>query len=207
MPEILAGNPEEYYEGFLNDFLREQGISLLEYPKTDHQEITKRAIGRKRPFVDRDRGYRDTLIWLSVINLLKTAKTKVALITSDKGFFQENLPHADLIEDLSKLKISAEEFLIFPSLKEFNMSHIVPLLEEATDLEVVFSDPDKSFINLFDFVQNELVKFVRNQELEPMDLELSYYLETMILEFVEEVKDIDLDSISVRRQNQKIDFY
>ena len=63
---------------------------ILGYPSVSTKELAQRSIAHHVPFQDRDRGLRDTLIWLTVKEYLFDAKgtgTNVALVTNDKVFW------------------------------------------------------------------------------------------------------------------------
>ena len=72
--------------------------SVLDYPDTPHKELAKRAIHRKKPFDNKGSGYRDSLIWESVVELASAVEGQVVLLTKDKNFSEEN---GNLAEELN----------------------------------------------------------------------------------------------------------
>ena len=43
-------------------------------------------MAQRRPFIGKARGYRDTLLWLTILSHLRDADEKIALICDDNGF-------------------------------------------------------------------------------------------------------------------------
>ena len=74
---------------------------ILDYPDVPLKELAFRSIQSKRPFLKRDRGFRDTLIWLSLRQHLTNAPdppAAVILVTDDGGFY--NFEGTGVSEDL-----------------------------------------------------------------------------------------------------------
>lgn len=82
-------------------------------PKVAAADLLKRDLERRRPFMEiehRQRkksvGFRDVLIWETVLELAKSSRYNMILfVTSDNGFIdqQSRTLHPDLLEDLSLL--------------------------------------------------------------------------------------------------------
>ena len=82
--------------------LSEEG-RILEYPKTTPKDLARRSIAVQAPFQENDRGFRDSLIWLNVMECLKgtaTGSQKITLVTDDKAFW--NKKKTALNESLGK---------------------------------------------------------------------------------------------------------
>ncbi|WGT34681.1 PIN domain-containing protein [Pseudomonas atacamensis] len=106
-------------ENFEFDFIehledRCDNLELLEYEEVSHREVVARALTNKKPFSDGEKGYRDTLIWLSLVHHLKKTKYKgevVFLTNNTSDFFEkkgsELALHKDLVSDLNAHGITA----------------------------------------------------------------------------------------------------
>ena len=96
---------------------------ILSYPSVSPEELSRRSIERRRPFTRCDRGMRDTLIWLTVMEYLlgqpKNSDQKVLLITENKDFLNGDKDglHKDLVDDLLKESIPATSVIVRPSLR------------------------------------------------------------------------------------------
>jgi hypothetical protein len=81
------------------------GWAVLPYPAVPHRQVVARALARRRPFDPRGRGgYRDTLIWESVLELARQGGVAhVVLVTRNHKDFAAGDGsgwHADLRADL-----------------------------------------------------------------------------------------------------------
>jgi hypothetical protein len=68
---------------------RVENTERISYDNIPHSEVVQRALLNKKPFLDGEKGYRDTLIWLSLIDYLVTNNIEddVAFITGNKSDF------------------------------------------------------------------------------------------------------------------------
>ena len=96
----------------------------LKYPHVSTEELSQRSIQRRRPFQDGDRGLRDTLVWLTILEYLltqpKDAEPKVIFVTNNKkDFLNENGDglHEDLLGDLKLACIPNESVIVRTSLR------------------------------------------------------------------------------------------
>ena len=89
-------------------------------------------MAQRRPFIGKDRGYRDTLLWLTILSHLRDADEKIALICDDNGFSrsrdQDEL-HPHLLEDLADAALSGDSVVLYKSLGSFVGDHVAPRLE------------------------------------------------------------------------------
>lgn len=106
-------------------------VEVISYDDVSHRVLVKKAIGAKRPFTDSEKGYRDALIWHSLIDFIRSKDEGVAVAfvsANSKDFFKKDsaLPefHADLEADLVEGKIE-NRFLLYRSLDEFVSSNKV----------------------------------------------------------------------------------
>ena len=79
-----------YYEARLRQEFVHLAVTLTDLPWVSHQEVLDRAIARRHPFDKNGRGYQDTLIWLSVVELAKTGKFKrIAFVSGNTSDFSD----------------------------------------------------------------------------------------------------------------------
>lgn len=100
-----------------------KNVIFLEYDNIPNSLIVDRAIKRIKPFQDKEKGFRDTLIWLSFIEYLKANNIEedVAFINNNSNDFfnkEKTLFHSDLILDINRLELS-NNFEVFKSLSDF----------------------------------------------------------------------------------------
>ncbi|HXO42417.1 MAG TPA: PIN domain-containing protein [Thermoanaerobaculia bacterium] len=106
-----------------------QGRTILPYPQISHQAIVKRIYEGKRPFHNGEVGYKDFLIWRSVVELLATyneQSTKVVFISANAADFaaSKSEPNAGLhAEYLDELTAADRERLsYFTSVESYTRS-------------------------------------------------------------------------------------
>lgn len=72
-------------------------IEVAPPPNTPHEEIVARAVSRKPPFNESGSGYRDTLTWMTCLELAKEGRD-VFFVSQDKDFAGGNLELAPELE-------------------------------------------------------------------------------------------------------------
>jgi hypothetical protein len=89
----------------------------------DILELADRAIGRRRPFNDQGTGFRDSLIWETVLDLACVApRTRVALLSSDAAFAADDktgLLHPQLVADVMLSGGSKDQVVLFKSMADY----------------------------------------------------------------------------------------
>lgn len=92
------------YEEWLVERLESFGIDLLPWPQAPHEYIARRASERRPPFDEAGSGYRDTLVWLSCLELATAGRT-VFLVSQDKDFIGRDQALAEaLVEEVIDLE-------------------------------------------------------------------------------------------------------
>jgi len=120
VPGMLEGLREQS----LRQRLIEVADRLVPYPILNHQQVVKRLLAGYRPFSGtKDKGYRDFLIWLSVLQVAAEFNSTVLFITNNSNDFcgnKDNRLHEDLILDLQERQISLEQIIITKSFSSAN---------------------------------------------------------------------------------------
>ena len=93
---------------------------ILGYPSVSPKELAQRSIAGRVPFQSRDRGLRDTLIWLTVKEYLIGAKdieTNVIFVTEDKVFLDTSNSklNESLVRELVPAGISLDSIDVRPN--------------------------------------------------------------------------------------------
>lgn len=84
------------------------GGRIAPIPDVSHAEIARRSLDARRPFNDNDRGYRDTLLWHTALELLRDGDS-VVLVSNDKSaFVADGQLHPDLSAELQSWGLSTE---------------------------------------------------------------------------------------------------
>lgn len=88
------------YREDIEQLVSEADGKLLPIPEVPHARLIGRAVSRKRPFDANGDGYRDALVWESVLELLEVAGDRVILISNDSTAFSETRERPQLAADL-----------------------------------------------------------------------------------------------------------
>lgn len=122
--------------------LEENFIEYLDFSMISQRETVTRALAHRPPFKDSEKGYRDTLIWLSLLHYLKKNEVEgeVAFISSNSNDFYNSKKtdlKAELIEDVNSLNLKCN-IQIFNSLFHFIDEKVLDdkLLEEDELYEI-----------------------------------------------------------------------
>lgn len=133
---------DETYE--FRDILKKrfENLKLVPFDKVSHSLLVPRAIRSVRPFRENEKGYRDSLMWLSLLEYLKDEHSNLAEIifinANSTDFFQKDSAelklHADLKADLCQAGFSGT-FRPFTSLKHFADEEIDKVLHSINHEE------------------------------------------------------------------------
>lgn len=120
------------FENTLLQNLAQAGVTILPYPEVAHEELARRAISRTRPFDQKGSGYRDSLIWFSILRFASEDQGHILLVTGDNDFTDDSGKlHPDLKEDLKRNGRVGCTLAVFKSLKQAIDKNIRPKLAQV----------------------------------------------------------------------------
>jgi hypothetical protein len=97
---------------------RRQGL-IAKLPVADLSTLQQRSISRTKPFNKGDKGFRDTLIWMNTVELVKDYH-RVSFVSANTSDYAEGSGlHPDLEKDLCTVLPKNVHFRYFASLPEF----------------------------------------------------------------------------------------
>lgn len=140
--EVARNQLLDEYPSILNQRLEELNIKKLPYPAIPHKEIVARDLKRRRPFQKSGKGYRDALIWETILRIIDNKDENPNVIFVNKNihdFFEKNELHQDLKEDLISKGFSSDSLSIYENLKDAIDKHIRPLQERIQGLLQTYS--------------------------------------------------------------------
>ena len=150
----------------------------------------RRRLHGKKPFNEKGSGYRDALIWESVLELAARVEGNVVLVSPDTDFRdgQSNL-HGDLIEDLVDLNLSLDKITLATSLSTLVDKYVRPKLG-TVPWEGPLQILARRGIHLEDAVGLIIQEACLGREWEPLELRLPWQCESPTLDIVEGVSDL-----------------
>jgi predicted nucleic acid-binding protein len=124
------------YPESLDALLKSMKAQILPYPSVSHPKLVERALIPNKPFVASGRGYRDTLIWFSILELARNCTTEISFISGNTDDWcqsrNELKLHGDLLKDLDAEGIDTSRFRMFDSLGDFIQRCAVMTLQVAS---------------------------------------------------------------------------
>lgn len=138
-PEIDFEKQINSYEYILSQRCDEIGIKIIQYPSIGHREVVKRELDKRKPFKDSTKGYRDALIWESILEYSKTIAPDdtIILLSQNTDDFAKgkNTLHPDLVSDCQLLGFQENRITLISSFHEFIQNEIVPASQEMEELK------------------------------------------------------------------------
>lgn len=150
------------YENYLIELAQRFNRIKLNFPlipNIKHEEIVNRAIKKEKPFSESGRGYRDTLIWINILELATSSGEKIAFISENINDFadkkNEKSFHSDLIKELSDKQLQ-DKVLYYPSIHLFFDQCILPSLPQIEQTIAKFLKATKEY----SFFEDALLDFL-----------------------------------------------
>jgi len=145
------------YQSRLHSRLSSIGTVFLPYPNVNHEDLVIRDLARKRPFRD-GRGYRDTLIWHSILKQVAENPGEYILVTKNSRDFCLDTDiqqlHDDLSSDLKLLPFSGK-FIVRSELKEVVNEFIKPVLHRVEDIKHALQKGTYKSLSLENILEQE----------------------------------------------------
>lgn len=125
------------YINFFKSTIQSNG-TIYPIPEISHFDIINRELSRQKPFKPNGAGYRDYLIWQSILLDLIKYKNEVHFISNNIQDFMQNGEIAiDLQMDLEENNIPIDLLKIYNSLEEYNEIHTKKHLHTLDQLNVL----------------------------------------------------------------------
>jgi PIN domain len=174
------------YRNRLDSAVKACNARILDLPKVGHEELLGRVLAAVKPFTDKGRGYKDALIWFTIVELLQSCDEDLVFISDNHRDWargqERNLLHLDFWKDLSFRKIKPNRVVLIASLSEFNQEYTLKTLKELSPTDAqLYPDPDYQQIltDGHDFVKTEmpaalagLLGAIARFEAEPLEVTL-----------------------------------
>ncbi len=145
------------YNYFLTTDIKEDfNLEIFDYCQISHERIVNRAILHKKPFDEKsEKGYRDSLIWESILDIAQKAEDEVVFITNNKKDFLSGETtdlHPELIADLEAINIPLEKIRVFKSIGDFVKEFILPKIKQIG--KVILEENLKEY-TIIDYLRSE----------------------------------------------------
>ncbi|MCA1001010.1 PIN domain-containing protein [Bacillus thuringiensis] len=160
--ELSVEEETRKYMDYLKVTLDLNEKDIVPYKESYLKEVVKRAVNRIKPCSSKGEEFRDTLLWLTVLDIAKEKEDKkVALISHNKKDFAHeddgNKLHPQLKQDMEKIGV---EVWYYSSLSQFIQKHATKIKfidEEWIKQHIDIHEVNERFLNVLnDFEQEEL---------------------------------------------------
>lgn len=155
------------YRNELNNRIKQLGIGIIPYPNTGHKIMVARELGKKKPFKDSTKGYRDALIWDSVMEHTQKYSSNCGIIfltANTKDFADKDKKdlHTDLIADCISNGIPTTSIRLVTDIQNFIDNEIIlrstELKENFNQLQQDGGLGDIDFIQLIqDYISKDML--------------------------------------------------
>jgi len=194
---IKADDPQHWLRWFrykLRERILGRGGQILKIPRISHATLISRDLRRRKPFTESGRGYRDALLWETILQAVRDGQPNIAFICENTRDFagpDRKHFHSDLIQDLTKLGVE-ESVLLFDRLTTFIEEKLWPALPK----------PHRDFLDLTreqfpDFsLEEQLEQFLLNalpgRQMSPRDLGTDHVFEEPTITMVDRPVNVQI---------------
>ena len=153
-------------------YLREKILSngdIVPIPDVTLQTLIERDLDRRKPFKEHGVGFRDALIWETILNLVtREGYEGVIFITKNtKDFSEKNDLHPDLIQDLESKGVNPDTVRLFVSVEQFIESLVIPALTDIQEIKDAIAAGSHPEINLRDVTEQYIWDLISGYKVDP----------------------------------------
>ena len=117
VPDVEA-EVAEYERWLRHKIATEVDGRIPPIPSISHQDLIRKAVEKIHPFKPNGSGYRDALIWQTV--LVEASSTQVAFVTRDHDFGIGGVLYPELVAEVETLGFGSDRVAYFGSLFDLN---------------------------------------------------------------------------------------
>ena len=195
LPSLVTALDQQKKAAFVRARLQEQFTdtisAILDYPHVSHRELVRRAVARQKPFDDKGSGYRDTLIWHSVLELAMRSTERIGLITRDRDFLDSDKKslHPKLADELVASGYCRNRVTVIDSISTFVDVHVRPRLQKVLQDNSVWSLAQMG-IAIEDVIAKQVYDTYSEASIDPDEVDLPWDCEALFLSAVDYVGDV-----------------
>lgn len=195
------------YEEYIRELVSSHGGLVAPTPDLPLATIVERSVLRVKPFNRGDKGFRDTLLWLGVLDLIQAYK-RVSFVSANTDDFsdKDRELHPDLAREVDGVLPENIRFRYFPSLDEF-IASMDPNGEGSAEafLRALLSSGFRGF-DLFQWLSNNFEDVLADHELDGVQWAgMPYWAEDPRLVSLEEIVSFEPCNAASRGSN-KVEF-
>ena len=149
---IIQRCVEDPYEKFLAAELEGLNARIPDYGDIPHALVVRRDLRRRKPFQESGKGYRDTLLWETIVRDCVQKEATAVFITQNTRDFCDPTGglHKDLELDVLAKKTANARVVLCKDLPTFTDTYIVPYMRKRRDFAVLVQNDKVPGLNLKD---------------------------------------------------------
>lgn len=194
----LLASPQEFDEPDA-DYERDSLAERLESPDDnvkcvnyvapiDVLEVVRRGAQRVRPANSNGEELRDVIIWLTAVEYAKANNVPVAFVSGDKGFWDDDRPHATINSDIQQAGVKIE---LYRDVDSFIRSNSLSENAISEQDAMTFLDRKVAESRVLQWLQTAST-FWRNARLRSMDVEAFEFIEGALFDVDSKVQLAEL---------------
>ncbi len=184
------------YENELRQRLNQLNGRILDLPEVKHKVLMQQDLGDRKPFSG-GRGYRDALIWHTVVELAKRQQVPIIFVSANTKDFTGGKArlHPDLIASLEQCGLGPNAVTCERSLGSVYENHLKQLLSPPAAIQGQLAAGNLPNFDLGTWLTQQFVVHVAGQEFVSADLGFPEEYETCHMVEVETVNSVDVSSV------------
>lgn len=194
------------YDKALAKRLKMLRVEIPTHTDIPQNNVAMRALACRRPFTESGKGYKDTLIWETILRRIVDPKDKTFFITKNhKDFASEKDAkqlHPHLLDDLSANHLPTDSVCLYTDIKSFIDDNILPHLKQITDdaVKELKSGEYKSFSIKEWFIKNR-DNIIRSANKHVETLLSEPELEDPEIVYIEDPEELSVDDLRLTDDN------
>lgn len=153
------------YRAFLLKLLQQQGWKVLPYPSIDHSGVVQAMLSKRPPFKSGEYGYRDFLIWQSILEFAAKTEEEIVFVTSNTKDFGTGTFADEFQADLQRIRPGAT-IALFESLAQFNEKHVLPTLQRLEEMVNQFNQDTHPGFSVKHWASDYLLAYIQDNDYE-----------------------------------------
>jgi hypothetical protein len=164
----VCGDAVATFEQRTTEKMRTLGWEIAPYPAVLHETLVHDAVERRRPFAENGAGYRDALIWHSVLEIAGASQSRVLLVSKDGDFRAPDgfKLHSDLVADMRKLKVAEDSVCLVNGLAALYTDHVEPAEKALAELRGRFKTDEHAQSLLWNAIDEIVTRELNGRDLE-----------------------------------------
>jgi hypothetical protein len=163
--DVAAEEAAKRYAADLRATLEAANATILPYPSVSHENVTRRALDRRRPFDPQGKdGYRDTLIWETLIEAAAQDES-IVLVSGDNAAFSGKKGaelRPELVDELEDRGLARDSIRRIHSISEYTDT-LPTVPEKQLEFEHLASTPGGIRDYLLESIEEEAFDYSEDQ--------------------------------------------